>query len=100
MSYGLLQRWRPSSRSAVIVGGGSARRTFALDDIEPGWVVRDSGGRSLGRVALVGPDALRVSRGLWREPLTVPLAAIHEVHRGLLILNAPREALDARERRR
>jgi hypothetical protein len=97
MSYGFLQRWRPSSRTAVVAADGPLRRTFALHDIERGWVVRDSTGRRLGTVAGAGPDSLRVKRGLWRAPLAVPVAAIHEVRQGELTLNASREALEARQ---
>lgn len=96
MSYGFLQRWRPSSRSAVIPAGGPARRTFALGDVKPGWVVRDDREQRVGTVVASGPDSLQVERGIWRARLVVPLSAIHEVHEGELILNVSRKALELR----
>jgi hypothetical protein len=91
MSYGLLQRWRPSTRSAVVTGRNlPSRRTFRFTDIKPGWLVRDSDEALLGTVANSGETLLTVSRGLLSSKLYLPPSVVAEVHEGLVRLNVTR----------
>ena len=88
MSYGLLQRWRPSTRSSVVrERAGSPRRTFTLDDIERGWRVEDSQAVRIGAVASADDSALTVSRGFLAGKLRVPPTAIATVREGVVRLN-------------
>jgi hypothetical protein len=88
MSYGLLQRWRPSTRSAVVrERSGSPRRTFTLDDIERGWRVEDSQATRIGTVVSADGSAVTVSRGFLVRKLRVPLTAIVAVREGAVGLN-------------
>ena len=88
MSYGLLQRWRPSTRSAfVLTRTGPDRRVFVLADIERGWTVLDCAGRRIGRVHQTGEATIVVERGLFATRLAVPVSTVAEVHEGRLSLN-------------
>jgi hypothetical protein len=88
MSYGLLQRWRPSTRSSVVRDRtGPPRRTFTLDDIERGWRVEDSHAVRIGTMFSADGSALTVSRGLLVRKLRVPLTAIATVREGVVRLN-------------
>jgi len=99
MSYGLIQRWRPSTRSAVVVERrGPPRRTFTLDDIEPGWRVEDSQARAIGRVAQVDGSGLTISRGLLWRRLYVPLRTVALVHEGVVQLSVTLALAEARDR--
>ncbi len=70
MSYGLLRRWSRAARSSIIERApGPARRTFALGDLERGWVVRDR----QGRVALRMPEGC-----FYFEPVLAPLAEVSQ----------------------
>lgn len=91
MSYGLLQRWRPSTRSSVVhERSDPPRRTFRLDEIEPGWGVEDSQATRIGTVASAGQSDMTVSRGFLLRKLHVPPTAIAEVHDGVVRLNVTR----------
>jgi len=97
MSYGLLQRWRPSSRSAVIrEQARPPRRVFRLADIERGWVVRDAEGRRIGTIVRSGEESLTIARGFLAGSLTVPSGAVAEVREGGLTLNVSRAWIEAR----
>ncbi len=100
MSYGLLRRWSRAARSSIIERApGPARRTFALGDLERGWVVRDSEGRRIGTIVgwAGGGSVIVVSRGLF-SVLRVPQSAIGEVHEGVVRLNVPAAWLEAHEK--
>ena len=96
MSYGLLQRWRPSSRSALIPTRVVGRRVFSIGDIEARWIVRDRDGRRLGTVGTIDPAWIHVRRGAWHGALRVPVSAVHEVHEGEVTLNEPGGAFEGR----
>jgi len=65
MSYGLLQRWRASARSAIVGGrDGPPRRTFRFADIARGWLVEDGDEIRLGKD--VGKRLRRFERRLAR----------------------------------
>lgn len=97
MSYGLLQRWRPSTRSPIVGGrAGPRRRTFRSADIERGWLVRDCDEVSLGTVLTSTDDLLTVSRGLLSPRLYVPPSAVAEVHEGVVRLNVTSRWIEAR----
>jgi len=102
MSYGFLQRCRPSTSSAVVVEPRRpSRRVFELADIEPGWVVRDRDGRRIGRVVAVSAGTLTVARGWLRPRLRVLPSDIRAVREGQVILNVvPAELRDLGGRRR
>jgi hypothetical protein len=88
MSYGLLQRWRPSTRSSVVrERSDPPRRIFRLDEIERGWRVEDSQGTRIGSVAKADGSFVTVSRGILRSALRVPLSAVGAVHEGAVRLN-------------
>jgi hypothetical protein len=88
MSYGLLQRWRASARSAIVGGrDGPPRRTFRFADIKRGWRVEDSDETSLGTVVSSDEILLTVSRGFLSSKLYLPPSAVAEVHEGIVRLN-------------
>lgn len=96
MSYGQLQRWRPSTRSSV-VGERSEprRRVFRLEDIERGWRVEDSQATRIGTVRNAGCGILTISRGFLMGTLDVPLTAIAVVREGVVRLNVTRAWVEA-----
>ena len=99
MSYGLLQRWRPSTRTAVVrEATRQARRVFRLADMERGWVVRDAEGRRLGTIDRSGDGLVTISRGFLGGSLTVPSTYVAQVHEGGLTLNVSLAWIEARGR--
>jgi hypothetical protein len=96
MSYGLLQRWRASARSAIVGGrDGPPRRTFRFADIKRGWRVEDSDQTSLGTVVSSDETLLTVSRGLLSSKLYLPPSALAEVHEGIVRLNVTSQWVEA-----
>ena len=88
MSYGFLQRWRPSTLSPIVaVSHGPPRRTFGYGDIKRGWLVEDSDGVRSGRVARSSEAVLVVARGLLWARLHVWTSAVAEIHEGVVRLN-------------
>lgn len=88
MSYGFLQRWRRSTRTAVVrEEPRPPRRVYRLADIERGWVVRDIEGRRIGTIVRSGNESLTISRGFLAGSLTVPSTTVAQVHEGGLTLN-------------
>ena len=79
MAYGLLQRWRPSTRTAVVRAPADPRRGFGLGDIARGWIVRDSDGRRIGTIARAGEERLTIARGFFARPLDIPVSFVAEV---------------------
>jgi hypothetical protein len=97
MAYGFLQRWRPSSRSAVVrAETRPARRVFRLTDIERGWVVRDAEGRRIGTIVRSGDESLTIARGFLGGSLIVPSSSVAQVHEGGLRLNVTLASIRAR----
>ena len=100
MSYGFLQRWRQSTRTAVVrEETRPSRRVFRLADIERGWVVRDAEGRRIGTIDRSGNGSLTISRGFLGGSLTVPSTYVVHVHEGGLTLNVSLAWIRARGRR-
>ncbi|HXX59880.1 MAG TPA: hypothetical protein VEI48_01165 [Candidatus Sulfotelmatobacter sp.] len=97
VSYGLLQRWRPSTRTSVVRDRGGSRRTLTLDDIERGWRVEDSQARPIGRVAQVDWSGLTISRGFLGRRLFVPLRTVAMVHEGVVQLSVTVAWAEARD---
>jgi hypothetical protein len=96
MSYGPLQRWRASARSAIFGGrDGPPRRTFRFADIKRGWRVEDSDETSLGTVVSSDETFLTVSRGLLSSKLYLPPSALAEVHEGVVRLNVTSQWVEA-----
>jgi len=98
MSYGFLQRWRPSVRSAVVESDVPAHGPFRLADVARGWRVYDVSGSFIGPVAGVTDSDITVSRGLFRGSVRMPTTWIAEVRGRALRLNVTSER--ALERRR
>ena len=97
MSYGLLERWRRSTRTAVVrEETRPSRRVFRLADIERGWTVRDAEGRRIGTVVRSEDASLTIARGLLAGSLTVPSTAVAQVHEGGLTLNVSMAWIQAR----
>ena len=97
MSYGFLERWRQSTRTAIVREESQpARRVFRLADIERGWVVRDAEGRRIGTIDGSGDGSLTIGRGFLAGSLTVPATAVGEVHEGGLTLNVTLASIRAR----
>jgi len=96
MSYGMLQRWRPSARSSVVEERiEPPRRIFRLDDIERGWRVEDSQATRIGTVTNADLGTLTISRGFLLRKLYVPLTAVGVVHEGVVRLNVTLAWLEA-----
>jgi hypothetical protein len=96
MSYGLLQRWRASTRSSVVgEPHGHPRRTFRYADVGRGWLVADSTGRPLGTVVSFGETLLTVSRGLLASRLYLPPSAVAEIQEGVIRLNVTSQWIEA-----
>jgi hypothetical protein len=99
MSYGYLQRWRRSTRTAVVrEEARPTRRVFRLADIERGWLVRDAEGRRLGTIGRSENGSLSISRGFLGGSLTVPSTYVAQVHEGGLTLNVSLAWIQARGR--
>lgn len=70
------------------------RRTFRLEEIEPGWLVYDNALERVGRVDGLEGEFVIVRRSFrrvytWRR-LYVPRSAIAEAHERYVVLNVPR----------
>jgi hypothetical protein len=65
------------------------RRSFRLEDIEPGWEVLDNADERIGTVESVDDGFLAVHRGFLTPTLYVPTSAIGEVTEGFVALNVP-----------
>jgi len=98
MSYGLVPRWRRSARSSIVAEvARTRRRTFEISDLRPGWLVRDSDGRRVGRIAGSAAEGFAVSRGWLSASLQITPRTISEVREGEIRLNVPRAWLEVSE---
>jgi len=94
VSYGFLHRAGEAARSSIIRDRSRSRRIFGAAEIESGWLVVDTDGLSVGRVAGLEGDFLAVSRGFGRSRLYVPLLGVREVTEGTLRLNLTADQID------
>ena len=86
MSYGFLHRGSEAARSSIIRDRSRRRRIFVAAEIEPGWLVVDTDGQNVGRVAGIEGEFLAVSRGFLNPRLYVPLVGVREVVEGTVRL--------------
>jgi hypothetical protein len=81
----------------LLVAAGKApapQRSFALEEILPGWLVYDSEREPVGRVDGLMDRYLVVRRRFWGfltwRRIYVPETGLGEAHEGSVILNVPR----------
>jgi hypothetical protein len=70
----------------MISDRSGSRRIFAAAEIKSGWLVIDTDGVRLGKVAGLEGDFLIVSRGFMYPRLYVPLMGVREVTEGTVRL--------------
>ncbi len=86
MSYGFLHRGSEAARSSIIRDRSRSSRIFVAGEIESGWLVVDTDGVGVGKVAGLEGDFLTVSRGFLYPRLYVPLVGVREVTQGTVRL--------------
>jgi hypothetical protein len=82
VSYGFLHRGSEAARSSIIRDRSRSSRIFVAGEIESGWLVMDTDGVGVGKVAGLEGDFLTVSRGFLYPRLYVPLLGVREVTQG------------------
>jgi hypothetical protein len=86
VSYGLLHRRSEAARSSILRDPSPSRRIFVASEIGAGWLVVDTDGVGVGKVAGLEGDFLIVSRGFLSPRLYVPLVGVREVTEGTVRL--------------
>ena len=86
MAYSFLHRSGEAARSSIVPDRFRSSRVFLAAEVERGWLVVDTDGVSVGKVAGLEGDFLTVGRGFLNPRLYVPLIGVREVTDGMVRL--------------